>query len=234
VLVFEARELCKYYHLGSRGEVRALDGVCLGLERGSFTVLAGRSGSGKTTLLALLGGLDRPTRGQALFEGKDLGGCSDVALARVRRRLGFVFQDFSLIPNLSAEENITYPLIPRGVPRRERSRRAAELLARFGLGTRGAARGRELSGGEQQRLALARALAGHPEALLADEPTSNLDPDTGQHLLAVLHEEHARGKTVVLCSHDPQALVLATQVVRLEGGRLKSIGPPHSPEREGR
>ena len=226
MLLFEARGLCKYYHAGSGAEVRALDGVSLGIERGSLTVLTGASGSGKTTLLALLGGLDRPTHGQVFFEDNDLGCCSDVALARMRRRLGFVFQDFSLIPNLSAEENITYPLIPRGVSRGERRRRAAELLARFGMGSKAAVRGRELSGGEQQRVALARALAGQPEAILADEPTSNLDPETAQALLAVLHEAHAEGKTILLCSHDPRAVERATQTVRLEGGRLQSIQTP--------
>ena len=222
MLLFEARALGKVYRAGSLAEVRALDGVCLGLERGSFTVLTGASGSGKTTLLALLGGLDRPTGGQVFFEGKDLGNCSDVELARVRRRLGFVFQDFGLIPNLSAEDNITYPLIPRGVARAERRRRAAEWLSRFGMGGRLAARAGELSGGEQQRVAIARALAGQPEAVLADEPTSNLDPETGRVLLAVLQEEHAGGKTVILSSHDPRVFALATRTVELEGGQLKT------------
>src|SRR5262249_54830717 len=143
-----------------------LDEVSLSIEQGSFTVVTGRSGSGKTTLLALLGALERPTRGRVLFAGKDFGDCSDVELARIRRRMGFVFQDFSLIPNLSAGENITYPLIPRGVPRAERQRRAQELLSRFGIGGKLTARAKELSGGEQQRVALARALAGQPEVVL--------------------------------------------------------------------
>src|SRR5262249_37539074 len=160
--------------------LRALDEVTLGIERGSLTVISGPSGSGKTTLLALLGALERPTRGGVLFEGQELGACSDVALARIRRRMGFIFQDFSLIPNLSAGENIAAPLIPRGIVRAERWRRAEELLARFGLRDRLAARAGELSGGEQQRVAIARALAGQPEVLLGDEPTSNLDPQTGR------------------------------------------------------
>src|SRR5947209_17519216 len=128
MLLFETRSLCKYYRAGSPAEVRALDDVSLGIEGGGLMVVTGPSGSGKTTLLALLGALERPTRGQVLFEEKDLGACSDVELARVRRRVGFIFQDFSLIPDLSAEENITYPLIPRGVVRAERQRRARELL----------------------------------------------------------------------------------------------------------
>src|SRR5262249_12187315 len=137
--------------------------VTLGIERGSITVISGPSGSGKTTLLALLGALERPTRGQVLFEGNNLGDCSGMELARVRRRLGFIFQDFALVPNLTAEENITYPLIPRGVRRSERHRRARELLARFGMEGKLAVKARTLSGGEQQRVAIARALAGRPE-----------------------------------------------------------------------
>ena len=220
--LFETKALCKYYRAGSPQEVRALDDVSLVIEAGSLTVLTGPSGSGKTTLLALLGALDRPTRGQVVVDGNSLGACSDVALARVRRRLGFIFQDFALIPNLTAEENIAYPLIPRGLAPTERRRRAGELLARFGLGARRKTRGRELSGGEQQRVAIARALAGQPEAVLADEPTSNLDPETGQLLLTVFQEMHARGKTVLVCSHDPRVIPWATQVIELQAGRLKT------------
>jgi putative ABC transport system ATP-binding protein len=220
--LFEARALCKYYRAGSRAEVRALDDVSLGVERGSLTVVVGASGSGKTTLLALLGGLERATRGQVVFDGHILGDCSDAELARVRRRVGFVFQDFALIPNLTVAENITYPLIPRGVPRAERQRRARELLARLGIEDKLSAPARDLSGGERQRVAFARALAGQPEALLADEPTSNLDPETAAVLLALLRERHAAGTTVVLSSHDPQMTALATQVYELAAGRLKA------------
>jgi putative ABC transport system ATP-binding protein len=224
MMLFETRALCKYYHAGSRSEVRALDDVSLSIERGSLTVVSGPSGSGKTTLLALLGALERPTRGQILFEGANLGDCSGMELARVRRRLGFVFQDFALIPNLSAEENITYPLIPRGIARTERRRRARELLARFNMEGKLTVRARALSGGEQQRVAIARALAGQPEAVLADEPTSNLDPKMGQALLAIFQQLHAEGKTVILSSHDPQVIALATHVHELEEGKLKNVG----------
>jgi len=226
MMLFQTRSLCKYYRTGSRGEVRALDNVSLEIERGSLTVVMGPSGSGKTTLLALLGALERPTRGQVLFEGEDLGGCSGMELARVRRRLGFVFQDFALIPNLSAEENITYPLIPRGVAPVERRRRARELLARFGMDDKLTTLARALSGGEQQRVALARALAGRPEVILADEPTSNLDPQMSQALLAILRELHAEGKTVIVSSHDPAVTALATCLHELEGGKLKHTRRP--------
>jgi putative ABC transport system ATP-binding protein len=222
MLLFETQSLCKYYRAGSRDEVRALDDVSLGIERGSFTAVTGPSGSGKTTLLALLGALERPTRGRALFEGKDLGECSDVELARVRRRMGFVFQDFALIPHLTAGENITYPLIPRGVARAERQRRAREVLSRFGMEAKLMVRAGGLSGGEQQRVAIARALAGQPEVVLADEPTSNLDAEAGRTLLAVLQEMHGAGRTVVVSSHDPGVIALATCVFELAGGRLKT------------
>src|SRR3954454_8582187 len=128
MLLFETQGLCKYYYPGSRAEVRALEDVSVGIEQGSLTVVSGPSGSGKTTLLALLGALERPTRGRVLFEGRDLSPCSDVELTRGRRRIGFVFQVFSFDPRLPGGENIIYPLIPRGVARAERQRRARELL----------------------------------------------------------------------------------------------------------
>jgi putative ABC transport system ATP-binding protein len=228
-MLFETQSLCKFYRSGSADEVRALDDVTVGVETGEFLVVTGPSGSGKTTLLALLGGLETPTRGRILFGGQNLADCSGMELARVRRRMGFVFQDFSLIPNLTAEENITYALIPRRVDRTERFRRARELLARFGMEKRRTARARELSGGEQQRVAIARALAGQPEVILADEPTSNLDLASARVLLRAFQELHAEGKTVILSSHDPQVASLATRVLELEGGKLKGSGMPPNP-----
>lgn len=222
---FETRSLCKYYRTNARAQTRALDDVSLTIERGSITVISGPSGSGKTTLLALLGALERPTRGQVIFEGNNLGDCSDMELARVRRRLGFIFQDFALVPNLTAEENITYPLIPRGVTRAERRHRAQELLARFGMEGMLTARARSLSGGEQQRVTIARALAGQPEVLLADEPTSNLDPSNVEALLAMIRQLHAEGKTVVLSSHDLGVIALATHRHELVMGKLKTAVP---------
>jgi putative ABC transport system ATP-binding protein len=216
--VLEARSLSKTYR---RGEVRALRDVSLAVAPGSFVLLTGPSGSGKTTLLGLLGALDRPSGGQVFFQGRDLAGCSDVELARVRRRLGFIFQDFGLIPGLPVWENVTYPLVPRGVRRAERRRRAEGLLARLGLPDKPAARPGELSGGEQQRVAVARALAGDPEVLLADEPTSNLDERSGQAILGILRQIHAEGRTVIVSSHDPRFRPLAAAVYELEAGLLK-------------
>ena len=233
--LLQTQALCKVYRAGSRNEVRALDDVSLSVAAGDFALVSGLSGSGKTTLLALLGALERPTRGAVLFDGKNLADCSDVERTRVRRRMGFIFQDFSLIPNLSAGDNIAYPLIPRGVPRAERRRRAAEWLSRFGLSGKAGVRAADLSGGEQQRVAAARALAGRPEVVIADEPTSNLDAEAAAALLAVFRKLHAEGKTLIVASHDPRAVGPATRVIELEAGRLKGerqgSAPPLGPDR---
>jgi putative ABC transport system ATP-binding protein len=223
--VLEAHDLGMVYRPGRPGEVRALDGVSLAVPAGSFTLLTGPSGSGKTTLLALLGGLEQPTRGRVLFAGRDLAACADAELARLRRRVGFVFQDFALIPGLPVWENITYPLVPRGVPRAERRRAAGEMLARVGLADRGGAYPGELSGGEQQRVAVARALVGGPEVVLADEPTSNLDDDAGRVVVELLRKAHADGTTLIVSSHDPLLTAAATITWRLSAGRLVAAAP---------
>jgi putative ABC transport system ATP-binding protein len=228
--VLETRNLFKFYRAGSGAEVRAVDDVSLEIPAGSFTLLTGPSGSGKTTLLALLGGLERPTSGQVLFAGRDFAACSGAELARLRRRVGFVFQDFALIAGLPVWENITYPLIPRGVPRAERYRLATELLAQVGLADRRTARPRELSGGEQQRVAVARALAGRPEIVLADEPTSNLDEASGQAVIDLLGQAHAAGLTVIAASHDPRLAAVATRVCELHAGRLKAVTDSPRPQ----
>lgn len=219
-MLIETKHLCKHYRAGTPAKVRALDDVSLGIERGSLTVVMGPSGSGKTTLLALLGALERPTRGCVLFDDIDLSSCSDAELARVRRRCGFIFQDFCLIPSLSVEDNIAYPLIPRGMPGPERRRRAQTWLMRFGLADKQFAPARELSGGEQQRVAIARALAGEPEVIFADEPTSNLDASVASTLLTVFQELNRAGSTLILASHDPQILPLGLQILELEHGKL--------------
>jgi putative ABC transport system ATP-binding protein len=216
MLILEARALCKSYGTG----VHALKDVSLSVEEGSFTAITGPSGSGKTTLLALTGALDYPTKGTVLFDSRDLGGCSDAERTRMRRRMGFAFQSFALVARLPVWENITYPLIPRGVPRTERYRRAIDLLTRLGLENRLTAKPEELSGGEQQRVAFARALAGDPEVILADEPTSNLDPSMADLVAAMLRERHARGATVLVASHDQKLLAAAGVVHRMEGGRI--------------
>jgi putative ABC transport system ATP-binding protein len=213
----EARALCKYY----AGGVHALDDVSFSVAKGSFTAFMGPSGSGKTTLLTLLGAIDYPTAGTVVLDGCDLVRCSEAERTRVRRRMGFSFQSFSLIARLPAWENITYPLIPRGISRAERYRRAVDLLDRLGLGSRQFASPEELSGGEQQRIAFARALAGEPETLIADEPTSNLDPQTAEVVTTLLHESHQRGVTILLASHDARLLPMADVVHKLAAGRIE-------------
>jgi putative ABC transport system ATP-binding protein len=229
MIILETRGVAKIYRAGSPGEVRALDQVSMAVLQGCFTVLSGPSGSGKTTLLAVLGALDRPTFGQVLFANQDLTACSDVALARARRRMGFVFQNSSLIPGLPVWENITYPLIPRGLGRAERQAMAGALLERLGLLPKMELRPSGLSGGEQQRVAIARALAGSPEVVLADEPTANLDAASADRVVGLLHEAHAEGKTVVVASHDPRIIRLASQLCELQSGRLLAMGSSTAP-----
>ena len=219
-VLLETRNLTKIHRPGTRFEVRALDDVSLCVPAGSCVAFTGPSGSGKTTLLALLGAMERPSHGQVLFQGRDLRSDSDVELTRIRRKMGFIFQDFALIPSLAVWENITYPLIPRGVPAGERLKLAQSLLDELGLSDKTYERPHELSGGEQQRVAIARALAGRPEVILADEPTSNLDDAAAVELIAVLKKTHAAGTTLIFSSHDPRVLAVAGTVYRLKSGRL--------------
>ncbi len=219
-VLLETQNVTKIHRPGTRAEVRALDDVSLCVEVGSCVAFTGPSGSGKTTLLALLGALERPSHGQVLFQGRDLRSDSDAELTRIRRKMGFIFQDFALIPSLAVWENITYPLIPRGMSTVERLKLAQSLLGELGLPDKTYERPYELSGGEQQRVSIARALAGRPEVILADEPTSNLDDAAAVELIAVLKKTHAAGTTLILSSHDPRVLAIAETVHRLKSGRL--------------
>ncbi|MHC4958515.1 MAG: ABC transporter ATP-binding protein [Planctomycetota bacterium] len=213
--VFEARAATRTFVTRGGRQVHAVDELSLLVERGAFLTVTGPSGCGKTTLLTLLGALDRPTGGAVLFDGRDIGAASESERARVRRRLGLVFQHAPMIRGLPLWENITYPLVPRGVRGSERSTVAARLLERVGLGGRGSSLPEELSGGERQRAGLARALCAEPEALLADEPTSNLDRETGAGIVALLRELHAAGKTIVVATHDTDLAALATSTLGL-------------------
>ncbi len=213
----------KVYRMGRRRriEVEALRGVDLEVERGEFLAVMGPSGSGKSTLLHLMGCLDRPTKGRVLFEGEDVSSMRPTALARIRnRRVGFVFQSFNLSPTLTALGNVELPMVFAGMPRGERLRRARELLARVGLAEREGHLPAELSGGEQQRVAIARALANSPDLLLADEPTGNLDSETGRGVLALISEANAGGVTVVVVTHDPEVAGIAHRALRIRDGRI--------------
>ncbi len=209
----------KTFGKGERA-VRALDGVSLAFERGSFTAIMGPSGSGKTTLLQIAAGLDRPDRGSVLLEKTDLGGLGERRLARVRRReIGFVFQAFNLLPSLTAAQNVVLPLRLAG--RRPRRRVARGALERVGLRERAGHRPAELSGGQQQRVAIARALVTEPTVIFADEPTGALDRRSTREVLALLREATDRDdRTVVMVTHDPVAASVADRVVFLADGRV--------------
>lgn len=226
--LFEAAAISRVYRRGAPREVRAVDGISLTIERGTCWALTGPSGSGKSTLLALLGGIDRPTAGEVRFAGESLARLSDVGLTRVRRRLGFVFQNFSLLPRLAVWENVTYPLIPRGATRASRLRLAEELLGPLGLADRLQEPAETLSGGEQQRVAFARALAGRPEAVLADEPTSQLDPRAADGIRQLLAQLVNDGVTLVLATHEPKLIALATHVAAIEAGCLVDQSGNHA------
>jgi putative ABC transport system ATP-binding protein len=218
---YELREVTRRYGDGETAVV-AVDGVNLDIGEGEFVVIAGPSGSGKTTLLQLLGGLDRPTSGSVLFEGRDLGNAGDGELAELRLgTLGFIFQQFNLVPTLTARQNVEAALAPRGLSGRERIEAARTGLVSVGLGARASHLPSQLSGGEQQRVAIARALANQPRVLLADEPTGNLDSATGRELIDLLRRLNAeRGLTIVLITHDTEIAASAPRTVRMADGRV--------------
>lgn len=210
----------KLYTMG-RGTVRALRAIDLEVGEGEFLAVTGPSGSGKSTLLHLMGGLDTPTEGRIWWQVRDLTRLEGGALAAWRGdHVGFVFQAYNLVPTLTAQENVALPLLFRGISPSEREQRAVRLLERVGLERRRAHRPSELSGGEQQRVALARALAGDPDLILADEPTGNLDAESGSALLGLLRELNAEGASIVLATHDPEAAHYAARFARLVDGLL--------------
>jgi putative ABC transport system ATP-binding protein len=213
-------------HVGKRFEgkrqVTALDDVSLSIGRGEMVSIIGPSGSGKSTLLNLVGGLDRPTSGTVGIDGESLGGLPDDALTRVRRdKIGFIFQFFNLLPTLTCVENVGLPLHLRGWSRAKVRERAAELLGLVQLGHRLTHLPEELSGGERQRVAIARALSIYPPILLADEPTGNLDTQTGADILALIQDLHTRlGSTVVVVTHDMKVAESCGRTIELRDGRV--------------
>jgi putative ABC transport system ATP-binding protein len=222
--VVEGHQLTKVYRMEGV-EVRALDGVDVTVGRGDSLAIMGPSGSGKSTLLGLLGGLDRPTSGSLAFEGREVTRLSDDELARVRNQVvGFVFQNFQLLPRTSALGNVGLPLVYRGIGRAERRRRATEALEGVGLGHRLQHRPSQLSGGEQQRVAIARALAAEPAMLLADEPTGNLDTRSGEEVLELLARLRAeRGVAVVVVTHDASVARRFDRTVLVRDGHLEGV-----------
>ena len=221
--VVEVQSLRKTYRMG-RTQIRAVDGVDLVVERGELLSIIGRSGCGKTTLLNLIGGLDRPDEGRVYIEGVDITRLGGNRLPRLRRdKLGFVFQEFNLIPTLTALENVELPLRYAHVPGRERQRRAREMLALVGLSDRLRHRPPELSGGEQQRVAIARALVNSPAVVLADEPTGELDSHSALQLVELMRDLNQRfHQTFIIVTHDPAVSERTDRIVRLHDGRVVS------------
>jgi len=223
-MIIETRDITRVYQMGTT-EVTALDHVTMGANEGEFVAIQGTSGSGKSTLLNLLGGLDRPTSGEVLFDSQSLGPFTKKQMARYRRfSVGMIFQNFNLIPTMTAAENVKLALAFGGMRGTERRDRAASLLERVGLGDRMDHRPSEMSGGEQQRVAIARALANRPRVLLADEPTGNLDSTRARELLALLREMVDRDRlTVLLVTHDHDlASSFANRIIMMKDGKVSS------------
>jgi putative ABC transport system ATP-binding protein len=218
--IIRLEHISKIYGSGNT-EVHALSDVNLTVEAGEYCAIMGPSGSGKSTAMNVIGCLDRPTSGSYYLDGTDVAGLDDTELAHVRnRKIGFVFQQFHLLPQLTAVENVMLPMVYAGVPVRERQERAAEALTRVGLGNRMNNRPNQLSGGQQQRVAIARAIVNRPVLLLADEPTGALDSHTTQEVMNIFQELNASGITVVMVTHEPEVARLTRRVVWFRDGQV--------------
>ena len=218
--LIKVQDMCKVYNPGEN-EVRALDHVNLEIERGEFVAIIGHSGSGKSTLMNMLGCLDIPTSGSYFLNGKDFTAMKDNQLSEIRNQeIGFIFQGFNLISNLTALENVELPLIYRGIGRGQRHKLAKDALIRVGLEKRMAHKPSEMSGGQQQRVAIARAIAAEPPVILADEPTGNLDSASTGEIMDILKGLHKQGRSVILITHDNEIADQAKRVVRILDGRI--------------
>jgi putative ABC transport system ATP-binding protein len=214
------RSVRRTYRVGE--PVHALDGVSLELPRRSYTAVMGPSGSGKSTLMNLVGCLDTPSEGAVVVNGRDVTELSDRERTSLRgREIGFVFQTFNLMPRLTALENVALPMVARGTPHRERDERSRALLERVGLGDRVDHHPNELSGGQRQRVAIARALANDPALVLADEPTGNLDTETGTRIMELFAELHAGGNTILMVTHERRIAEHADRIVHLLDGTIE-------------
>ena len=217
----EIRDMSKIYNPGEN-EVRALDHVSLTIDKGEFVAIIGQSGSGKSTLMNMIGCLDVPTEGTYILNGQDVSSLKDDELSDIRNReIGFIFQGFNLIPNLTARENVELPLIYRGVAQKERHELSEKALGIVGLSHRMSHRPSEMSGGQQQRVAIARAIAQAPPVILADEPTGNLDSASSKEIIHVLKELHESGRTVILITHDNDIAMQAKRIVRIMDGKVE-------------
>lgn len=219
MIVFE--EVSKIYRIGEN-EVRALDHANMRIREGEFVSIVGPSGSGKSTMMNLIGCLDIADGGTYRLDGQEIETYSEKELARIRnKKIGFIFQNFNLIGNMTASENIELPLIYQNVPKTERKARVKEVLEKVKLPGRGYHKPNELSGGQQQRVAIARAIVTRPSLILADEPTGNLDSKTGEEIMGLFHELHEQGNTIVLITHDEKVAKQADRMIHILDGRVK-------------
>ena len=228
--LIEFDSVCKYYQMGDT-TVKAADHISMQINKGEFVAIVGQSGSGKSTCMNIIGCLDVPTSGTYRLNGRDVGSMSKNELAEIRNEmLGFIFQQYNLLPKLSLMENVELPLIYAGLSRKEQQARARTALQQVGLGDKLNNKPSQLSGGQQQRASIARALAGGPAVILADEPTGALDSHTGREVLGILQKLHRQGNTVVLITHDNSIAVQAERIIRLEDGHIVYDGDAHAPE----
>jgi len=220
--IIVTRNLQRHYHMG--GElIQALRGFDITISRNEYVAIMGTSGSGKSTLMNLIGCLDTASEGSFWLNGKLVSDMNNRELARIRNeKIGFIFQTFNLLPRIDALQNVELPLIYRGIPRRERLARAAEVLTQVGLGDRMNHRPNEMSGGQRQRVAIARALVTRPEIILADEPTGNLDTKTGNEIMALLDKLHKDGNTIILVTHESDIARHAQRIIQLVDGSLQT------------
>lgn len=222
--LIELKDIYKIYQMGSE-EVRANDGISLSIEKGEFVAIVGKSGSGKSTLMNIIGALDVPTEGEYYLGGEDVSHMSDNQLAEIRNKMiGFIFQQYNLLPRDNLLENVELPLLYAGVPNPERKERALRSLEKVGLADKWASRPKQLSGGQQQRVSIARALAGSPSLILADEPTGALDSRTSRDVLDFTKELNREGNTIVMITHDSSIAMEARRVVRIHDGKINFDG----------
>ena len=228
--LIEFQSVCKYYQMGDT-TVKAADHISFQIQKGEFVAIVGQSGSGKSTCMNIIGCLDVPTSGAYLLDGQDVGRMDRNQLAEIRNKmLGFIFQQYNLLPKLNLQENVEVPLMYAGVPKAERHERARLALELVGLGDKLKHKPMQLSGGQQQRVSIARALAGNPSVILADEPTGALDSRTGREVLRFLQKLNQEGDTVVLITHDNSIAVKAKRIVRLQDGRIIYDGDASDPQ----
>ncbi len=220
IIDIDMKDIVKTYQMGSE-QVTTLKKVSLQVYRGEFMAIIGPSGSGKSTLMNIIGCLDTPTAGQYIVDGQDTSRLNDSRLADIRnRKIGFIFQSFHLLSQLSSVENVELPLVYRGMSGKQRREKAIAALVQMGLGEKLHHKPKQLSGGQQQRVAIARALVSEPSILLADEPTGALDTKTGQEVLGIFQELHRKGHTIVLITHDPEVAERAESVIRITDGSI--------------